>query len=316
MRCKKSKAKTINREMTTMEKTQQDAVLESAKDSGMIPVLDKGHVRLVDIMGDDSSVVQAARVSYGKGTKSTSEDQQLINRLMRNAHTSPFEMVVMKFHLKMPIFVERQWIRHRTASVNQYSNRYSQVIDETFVPPDNRICTQSATDKQGSGEVIIGRGADGFLNSTLAVQGIAAQAIKFGEQHNIAREINRINMTVAHYTHFYWQMNLHNLFHFLKLRLDPHAQAEIREYAEAIGEIVADKLPMCWSAFVEYNLMSVKFSLKEQMTLAHCDKSLKELHAQLMSEASLQKPGAYSNGEWSEFCKKIIQMIGNANESS
>lgn len=230
--------------------------------------LDKGFVRLIDVMGDDAAIVQAARVSYGKGTKSVLEDRGLIRYLMRNRHTSPFEMVEFKFHVKLPIFVARQWIRHRTANVNEYSGRYSEMKDEFYIPEDAQIRHQSTMNKQGR--------SDDLLSEE------TAKAIKFDletTQNNLyskytdlldkdlARELARINLPLSTYTEWYWKIDLHNLFHFLRLRLDDHAQYEIKVYGEVIAEMLKQIVPLSWEAFEDYNLHGRFFSRTELKAL-------------------------------------------------
>lgn len=226
--------------------------------------LDKGFVRLIDHMGDDASIVQAARVSYGKGTKSVSEDTGLIRYLMRNMHTSPFEMVELKFHVKLPIFVARQWIRHRTANVNEYSGRYSEMPAEFYLPDADQVRPQSKINKQG-------RESEAF-DEHIAYEIISSmdkvQIELFAEYDSLldkglAREIARINLPLSNYTEWYWKIDLHNLFHFLRLRLDHHAQYEIRVYAEAIAEIVKQIAPIAYQAFEDYMLKAVRFSRNE-----------------------------------------------------
>lgn len=233
-----------------------------------IKVLDKGFVRLVDYMGGDQRIVQAARVSYGKGTKSYREDRGLINYLMSNAHTSPFEQVILTFHAKMPIFVARQWVRHRTARLNEISGRYSVMKDEFYVPAPIHVNVQSDSNKQGRGGTlpldealaIIGQMEDEQRASYAAYE----QKLKAG----VARELARNNLPLSLYTEWYWQCDLHNLFHFLWLRLDSHAQYEIRVYAEAMAECAKAVAPLAWEAFVEHQLGAVKFSQSEAQALA------------------------------------------------
>ncbi len=226
-----------------------------------IPVLDHGFVRVIDYMGDDTAVVQAARVSYGAGTKKTSQDQQLINYLMRHRHTTPFEMCDIKIHVKLPIFVARQWIRHRTASVNEYSARYSLISNEFYVPDKAQLAPQSSVNKQGRAEDRVSENV-----STRVLEIIKEDAIKCHQDYlqmmngfeqgepGISRELSRINLTLNHYTEWYWKINLHNLLHFLALRADPHAQYEIRVYAETILDIVKKWVPFTYNAFTEYRL--------------------------------------------------------------
>ena len=217
-----------------------------------IDVLDDGFVRFVDQMGDDSAIVQAARVSYGKGTKTVSEDEKLINYLIKHRHTSPFEQVVFKFHVRVPMDCWRQWIRHRTASVNEYSTRYSEAIDSmaTTKPTEWRI--QGKGNKQGS---------EGFLDDeageALSIQESifhrdAKRLYKLRLDAGVAREQARKDLPLSTYTEAYWTMDLHNLFHFLSLRLERPAQLEIRTYAVAVASFVREKVPMAWSAFVRH----------------------------------------------------------------
>lgn len=236
--------------------------MEANYPDGAVRVLDHGFVNLVDVMGDDSSIVQAARVSYGKGTKTVNEDEGLIRYLMRHQHTTPFEMVEFKFHCRMPIFVARQWIRHRTANVNEMSARYSEMPDLFYEPAPELCTTQSAQNKQG------GTGSP--------VEGAEEVAATFGKSQrevyrqyesylakNMRRELARVNLPVSLYTEWYWKIDLHNLFHFLKLRMDKHAQYEIRVFAEAMAEMVKAKVPVAWKAFEDYSLKSVLFSQLE-----------------------------------------------------
>ncbi|MCB5231233.1 MAG: FAD-dependent thymidylate synthase [Sphaerochaetaceae bacterium] len=228
------------------------------------PVLDKGFVRLVDYLGSDSRIVQAARVSYGEGTKTYRQDKGLINYLMRNDHTSPFEQVSFTFHIKMPIFVARQWIRHRTAKVNEISGRYSIMADEAYIPALKDINKQSEDNKQGRSEEVL----DIELQKQVAAIIEEDQQRAFETYHKlldlgIARELARINLPLSLYTQWYWTMDLHNLFHFLKLRLDSHAQYEIRVYAQTILEIIKKVCPLATEAFEEQSLNGKRFSLKE-----------------------------------------------------
>jgi len=235
--------------------------------------LNAGFVRLVDYMGGDESIVQAARVSYGKGTKTVNEDRGLIRYLMRHMHTTPFEMVELKFHVKLPIFVARQWIRHRTANVNEYSGRYSVMKDEFYVPDQQEIHYQSAVNKQGR------RSEDVPAELRQRVLDILAssQQQMYAEyeqmlESDIARELARINLPLSLYTEWYWKIDLHNLFHFLRLRIDPHAQYEIRVYAEAMAEMTKRVVPLAWEAFEDYALKSETFSrLELEVILEHLD---------------------------------------------
>jgi thymidylate synthase (FAD) len=218
-----------------------------------LPVLDDGFVRVVDYMGDDGSIVQAARVSYGKGTKQVSEDRGLIRYLLRHRHTTPFEMAEIKFHVRVPMDCWRQWIRHRTANVNEYSTRYSIAIDAAQTTPPDEWRQQAASNRQGS---------EGFADRALGER-LSAQERELQEQARrvynerlelgIAREQARKDLPLSTYTEAYWKVDLHNLLHFLALRMDPHAQLEIRAYAELIGQrIVSQWVPLVWEAFEDY----------------------------------------------------------------
>lgn len=228
------------------------------------PVLNKGFVRLVDYMGGDERIVQAARVSYGKGTKSFREDRGLIQYLLRNQHTSPFEQVQFTFHVKLPIFVARQWIRHRTARLNEISGRYSVLKDEFYLPADGDVAFQSSDNKQGRAVEAVPLELREKVLSLLE----AEQKRSYGDYERliadgIARELARINLPLSVYTEWYWQIDLHNLFHFLKLRMDAHAQKEIRLYAGVMFDIVKIVCPLATEAFEEHDLRSVSFSRKE-----------------------------------------------------
>jgi len=237
-----------------------------------IPVLDHGFVRVIDYMGDDAAIVQAARVSYGKGTRKISEDRGLINYLLRHRHTTPFEMCEIKFHVKLPIFVARQWIRHRTANVNEYSARYSVLDEEFYVPAAEHLATQSQINKQGRDDVLPVAEATEVL---AAIKGESARAygtytrllnengkgeIIDADRHGIARELARMVLPANIYTQWYWKIDLHNLLHFLSLRADAHAQYEIRVYAEAMLDVVKRWVPITYEAFTQHNLNSVTLS--------------------------------------------------------
>ncbi len=231
-----------------------------------IPVLDHGFVRVIDYMGDDAAVVQAARVSYGKGTKRVSEDRGLINYLMRHRHTTPFEMCEIKYHVKLPIFVARQWIRHRTANVNEYSARYSILDNEFYVPEPAQLAAQSRSNRQGRGDVLEGAEAARVLHllredAEGAYRGYV-EMLNEGEDGNpvdparqgLARELARMNLTLNFYTQWYWKTDLYNLMHFLSLRADAHAQYEIRVYAEAMIGTLERWVPMTAEAFRQHRL--------------------------------------------------------------
>jgi thymidylate synthase (FAD) len=228
------------------------------------PVLDKGFIRLVDYMGGDERVVQSARVSYGGGTKSYREDAGLIDYLLRNRHTSPFEQVVLTFHVKLPIFVARQWIRHRTARLNEISGRYSVMKDDFYVPAPGDIAPQSGDNKQGRAEEPLDAAAAGEVRAGFE----AGQRRAYAEyarlvEGGIARELARINLPLSLYTEWYWQIDLHNLFHFLELRLDPHAQREIRLYGEVLFDLARKVAPRCCESFERHRLGGVSFSSEE-----------------------------------------------------
>lgn len=232
-----------------------------------IKVLDKGFVRLVDYMGGDERIVQAARVSYGAGTKSYRQDRGLINYLIKNWHTSPFEQVQLTFHTKMPVFVARQWVRHRTARLNEISGRYSVMKDEFYVPEPEHVSFQSESNKQGRGDTLPLDQAQEVIQLMEDEQrGIYANYQKMLEM-GVARELARSDLPLSMYTEWYWQIDLHNLFHFIRLRLDPHAQYEIRVYAEALATCAKAVAPLAFEAFEEHILGSITFSRAEAAAL-------------------------------------------------
>lgn len=243
--------------------TELDAVLGEA-----FPVLDHGFIRVIDYMGSDASIVQAARVSYGTGTRNVSTDAALIRYLLRHSHTTPFEMCEIKLHVKLPIFVARQWIRHRTANVNEYSGRYSIIDNEYYVPSAEAISTQSETNRQGRGGESLGEGTASAVQALIRADAERAyanyEALLGGKEGHdgsgIARELARIGLGVNFYTQWYWKIDLHNLLHFLKLRADPHAQHEIRQYANVLLGIVQAWVPIAYQAFLDYQLNSVSLS--------------------------------------------------------
>ena len=232
------------------------------------PVLNKGFVRLVDYYGGDQRIVQSARVSYGEGTKTVSQDGALIDYLLRHQHTSPFEQVVMTFHVKMPIFVARQWVRHRTGRMNEVSGRYSIMKDEFYVPAEDKVSPQSTDNKQGRATEAFDKDtADKIISKLEEGQKAAYESYNELIDSGLAREIARINLPLSLYTEFYWEMDLHNLFHFLKLRLDSHAQYEIRVYAEVILEICKKVAPMATESFINHMNQGVTFSGEEMQAL-------------------------------------------------
>lgn len=230
-----------------------------------IPCLDHGFVRLIDYMGDDSAIVQAARVSYGQGTRSVRADSGLIRYLMRNHHNTPLEMCELKLHVKLPIFVARQWIRHRTANVNEMSGRYSVLDREFYMPQPAQLARQSTTNNQGRGEVLSAEQSAEVLALLKRDAATAYQTYErlLDDDIGLARELARMNLPVNLYTQWYWKTDLHNLLHFLRLRADSHAQYEIRVYADAIGEIVKDWVPAVWAAYQDYRVGSAFLSRHE-----------------------------------------------------
>lgn len=265
-----------------------------------IPVLDHGFIRVVDYMGNDDAIVQAARVSYGTGTKSVSDDRSLIRYLLRNRHTTPFEMAEIKLHVKLPIFVARQWIRHRTASVNEYSARYSVLDREFYLPTPQQVAPQSIDNKQGRGAPIDASGAAQAISAmsdsahraydTYTALLANSESDEGAEQEGIARELARTVLPVSFYTQWYWKVDLHNLLHFLQLRADPHAQFEIRQYAEAILSVVRAWVPLTYEAFIDYRSEAVQFS----------GPALKVIQALLSGEDMDQESSGLGKREWRE----------------
>ena len=260
-----------------------------------IPVLDHGFIRVVDYMGDDAAICQAARVSYGKGTKSVQNDEGLIRYLMRHWHSSPFEMCEVKLHVKLPVFVARQWIRHRTANVNEYSARYSILDREFYIPAPEHIAAQSVVNNQGRGEALTGAEAARVLDilktdSERSYDNYQAMISDDG-QRGLARELARMNLPTNIYTQWYWKVDLHNLLHFLRLRADAHAQYEIRVYADAICSVVADWVPFAYAAFEDYRLGGATLS----------ETALECVRRMLKGEAVTQETSGMSKGEWREF---------------
>lgn len=271
-----------------------------------IPVLDHGFIRVIDYMGDDAAVVQAARVSYGAGTKKVREDAGLINYLMRHRHTSPFEMCELKIHVKMPIFVARQFLRHRVASANEVSGRYSILDREFYMPGPENLAAQAKTNRQGRGDV---------LNETEAAQVLdllrddAARAYTHYEhmlneidgqivdpdRQGLARELARMNLPVSLYTQLYWKMDLHNLLHFLALRADAHAQYEIRVYAEALLDVVKQWVPLTYAAFMDYRMGAYELSAK----------GLAIVKRMLKGEQVERESTGMSPGEWRELMETL-----------
>jgi thymidylate synthase (FAD) len=248
-------------------------------------------------MGDDSAVVQAARVSYGRGTRKALEDEGLIRYLMRHYHSTPFEMCEIKFHVKLPIFVARQWIRHRTANVNEYSARYSILDKDFYLPTPEQLAVQSTDNRQGRGEVLDARTAERVLSLLRqdADQTYEHYEEMLGEDIGLARELARMNLTLNTYTQWYWKTDLHNLFHFLRLRADSHAQYEIRVYAEAMLEMAAAWVPLSYKAFCDYRLGAVTFSAK-----------MMDVLEKILAGQAVEQPGSgLSKREWTEFMAAI-----------
>lgn len=276
-----------------------------------IKVLDHGFIRVVDYMGDDSAIVQAARVSYGKGTKMLSQDKGLINYLMRHYHTTPFEMCEIKLHVKLPIFIARQWIRHRTANVNEYSARYSILDKEFYLPDPQNIEIQSQSNKQGREGTLdpsqAQRVLDIIRDDSLRCYDNYMELLNLNEKtgeindpnkEGIARELARMNLTLNYYTQWYWKIDLNNLLHFLRLRADSHAQYEIREYSNVILDIVSKWVPLTYEAFINYRKDSINLSKTAVETIKRM----------LKGEKLSQESSGMSKREWSEFCDAFLNQ--------
>ena len=267
------------------------------------PILDHGFVCVVDYMGCDADIANSARVSYGKGTKTINQDEGLIRYLMRHFHTTPFEMCEIKLHLKMPIFIARQWMRHRTASINEISARYSIINDEFYLPQIDRMSNQSLTNKQCSGDILGDESAQvcqNIINESCTNS--FGQYHELIEKHELARELSRSVLPQNAYTEFFWKIDLHNLFHFLRLRADPHAQKEIQVYAFKILEIVKSWVPIAHQAFMDYRVNSFNLTaldLKEIKNFLDKDKILE----------FLEKNKETTKGEIREFCEKLKKLI-------
>ena len=245
----------------------------------VIPILDHGFVRVIDYMGDDTSIVQAARVSYGKGTKKVSTDAGLIKYLMRHWHSTPFEMCEIKYHIKLPIFIARQWIRHRTANVNEYSARYSILDKEFYLPNKENLAAQSKNNRQGRGEILTGDQAKEVLNllkhdaertydnyETMLNERYDGSIID-EKKSGLARELARMNLTLNTYTQWYWKTDLLNLMNFLRLRADSHAQYEIRAYADVMLNTLKKWVPITFEAFMDYRVGGTEVSSKGKKVL-------------------------------------------------
>jgi len=273
-----------------------------------LPVLDHGFVRVIDYMGDDAAVLQAARVSYGRGTKRVNEDQGLINYLLRHRHTTPFEMCEIKYHVKLPIFVARQWIRHRTANVNEYSARYSILDREFYLPAAKDLAAQAVTNSQGRGELLSAAAARRVLNllredaerayhsyAVLLNDGTAGAPID-PDRPGLARELARMKLSLDFYTQWYWKIDLHNLMHFLSLRADPHAQYEISAYAEIMLGTLERWVPMTYAAFREYRMNAATISAT----------GLEVIRRMLAGETVEQSSSGLSPREWRE----LMALVG------
>ena len=273
-----------------------------------VPVLDHGFVRVIDYMGDDAAVVQAARVSYGKGTKKVSDDAGLINYLLRHRHTTPFEMCEIKYHIKLPIFVARQWIRHRTANVNEYSARYSVLDREFYIPEEGHLAAQSRSNRQGRGNVLLGKEAKRVLDilreDAQMTYDHYIEMLNENEEGNmidpskegLARELARMNLTLNTYTQWYWKTDLHNLLNFLSLRADVHAQYEIRAYAEVMMETLQRWCPITFQSFSDH--------LVESVTLS--GKAIKVVRKLISGDNVNQEESGMSKREWRE----LMEIIG------
>lgn len=258
-------------------------------------VLDHGLVRVIDYMGDDAAICQAARVSYGKGTKSVQNDEGLIRYLMRHWHSTPFEMCEVKFHVKLPVFVARQWIRHRTANVNEYSGRYSILDREFYIPAPEHLAAQSSQNHQGRGEVLQGAEAQRVLDllredAMRSYDSYESMLSQEGQQ-GLARELARMNLPANIYTQWYWKVDLHNLLHFLRLRADSHAQYEIRAYADIMCDITRDWVPAAFGAFQDYRMNAVNLSAQ----------AADALRRRLAGEVVTQENAGMGAREWREF---------------
>jgi thymidylate synthase (FAD) len=272
-----------------------------------IPVLDHGFIRVIDYMGDDSSIVQSARVSYGKGTKKVSTDEGLIKYLMRHRHSTPFEMCEIKYHIKLPIFIARQWIRHRTANVNEYSARYSILDKEFYLPAKEQLAAQSQSNRQGRGDVIQGKQAEEVLNilkddanrtydNYEKLLNERFDGTKIDENKvGLARELARMNLTLNTYTQWYWKTDLLNLLNFLFLRADNHAQYEIRVYADKMLDTVKRWVPITYQAFMDYRVGAAEIS----------SKGLSVIKSMISGKKVEQEDSGLSKREWNELMEKL-----------
>ena len=272
-----------------------------------IPVLDHGFIRVVDYMGDDTSIVQSARVSYGKGTKQVSTDRGLIKYLMRHRHSTPFEMCEIKYHVKLPIFIARQWIRHRTANVNEYSARYSILDKEFYMPSKDNLAAQSTSNRQGRGDLINGKQADEILsilkkdaeqtynNYELMLNERFDGTTINKENRGLARELARMNLTLNTYTQWYWKTDLLNLLNFLSLRADSHAQYEIRAYADVMVDTLKKWVPITFDAFMDYRIGGMELSAKGKSVI----------QKMIKGESYDFKSSSLSKREWNELMESF-----------
>lgn len=271
-----------------------------------LPVLDHGFVRVVDYMGNDEAIVQAARVSYGRGTKRVQEDRGLINYLLRHWHTTPFEMAEIKFHVKLPIFVARQWIRHRTANVNEYSARYSVLDREFYIPEPEHLAAQSASNRQGRGDVLQGeeaaevlailrRDAEQAYDDYASMLNDGSEGKQRDDRVGLARELARMNLSLNYYTQWYWKTDLHNLMGFLRLRADAHAQYEIRAYADVMMDVMAAWVPLAHAAFLEYRMGAVQLSAT----------GVKAVRRMIAGEKVSQEDSGLTKREWTELLSAL-----------
>jgi thymidylate synthase (FAD) len=274
------------------------------------PVLTHGFVALVDYMGNDASIVQAARVSYGQGTKSVRDDRGLIRYLMRHRHTTPFEMVEFKFLVRLPIFVARQWVRHRTASLNDASYRYSIAPDEYEVPPPEEVRRQSTRNRQGRGEALPADVVDRFRSDLDSVSKEAYAAYSRALDAGVARETARLLLPVAYYTQWYWKINLHNLFHFLSLRLDAHSQEEIRLYAAEIAKLAQVICPVAFEAFEEFQVDGIPLGRRERTAMRALLEGKSPPEACALAGLPLTRDDGepMSTGEGAEFLDKLERI--------
>jgi len=256
------------------------------------PVLDHGFIRVIDYMGDDAAIENAARMSYASGTRKTSETRDLLRYLMRHRHSTPYEMCEIKWHIRLPIFVARQWIRHRTANVNEQSARYSEMLEEFYIPRPEQLAKQSETNKQGRGEVLSAENAAAVLRMLYADARRSHDDYKdMLHTHGLSREVARISLPLGTYTEWVWKIDLHNLFHFLSLRADTHAQWEIQQYANAMHDIVREWVPIATEAWEDYRLHAVTLSAL----------AVAAMKRRLAGETVTQETSGMGRREWAEF---------------